>query len=201
VRKLIFFKIFTLFVFTLLGQVNHIVGIDSGPSIFGYVTKPGIEVNAHYYLNYKPLLFNLNGGIAPSTNFGLQSQIHINLGFTTSLKKKWSAHLLYGFGKIWVSDEKFDLKKENGETISYYYVYPLWPGLDHIVYAGTFFKPLREKNFCVGLDVSLSSTGIGNNYLFTVSSVDGPSASKANYIKTKPFGVFIKLSYLIKRKI
>ncbi len=185
---------------TAKSQVKHVLGVDGGPSIFGYVTQPGIECNLHYYFNYKPFLFKTSVGVTPNTNFGTLTQLYTTIGFTTPLEKIISAHIVYGIGKTWVGREEFVSNDNNGDPTTYSFVYLMYPGLNPIVTSGLYINLFKKRNFIFGVDASISRLGIENYSFFAYSNSKGSHFVRAKYINSKPFAFNFALSYVFKKQ-
>jgi hypothetical protein len=146
---------------------KHILGLDVGYGSYGdkdhapfsYIDYKG-EVNLNYIITpVKHLFIKVQGGIAPTTNFGIITKCFVNIGFTTNMNKPLSWHLSMGYGygessKKYVITDGKAYREEYSLKIS-----PLNNAFPFIE-TGVYIKPMKNKNQYIGINFSETFTNM-----------------------------------------
>lgn len=120
-------------------NIKHIVGIDAGYSQYPSIVAFKGEANLNYIFNPYNFMIKAQFGIAPATNFGAMSKGFASIGYTTSMDRLVSWHLLTGIGGVLSGKSKVDYNFEGGPVI---------------LESGFYIKPLKEKSTLIGIDAS-----------------------------------------------
>jgi hypothetical protein len=151
---------------------KHIIGLDIGYGSYGdknhtpfsYIDYKG-EVNLNYIvIPVKHLFIKVQGGIAPTTNFGIISKCFASLGYTTNMNKLMSWHLSIGYGygessKKYVITDGRSYRAEFSLKIS-----PLNSAFPFIE-TGVYIKPMKNRNQYIGINFPETFTNmLTNNY-------------------------------------
>lgn len=140
---------------------KHILGLDVGYGSYGdkdhtpfsYVDYKG-EVNLNYIvIPIKHLFIKVQGGIAPTTNFGIITKGILSAGFTTNMNKPLSWHLSIGYG-YGSASKKYIIT--DGKDYYADYTFRMSPINNPLPFieTGFYIKPMKNKNHYIGINFS-----------------------------------------------
>ena len=135
-----------------ISNINHMVGVDVGYTDYSSYLKTDGEININYIFN--PYFFCIKSqiGIAPKSNFGTLTKTYITAGFSTNTNKIISWHFLFGFGSIVASNNNNDV----------------FEGIIRpVIESGFYTKPFKDKRHVFGLNSTISTYTIHDNYRYS----------------------------------
>ncbi|MBX3162976.1 MAG: hypothetical protein KF900_00730 [Bacteroidetes bacterium] len=166
--KPLIYGVILFFVFLCSKAQNNLtalVGVDLGYST--YFKRVGYkgEANLNCLFAYKHLALNVNGGIAPFTNFGTIVKRSASIGFTTKMDKKFSWHLLLGFIIGGTEKEKYvdELNNRN-----------YWFSIGGPSISTGFYYKIKQSNCLVGFNTGFSFCALGQPYRYYIYYSNAP---------------------------